>query len=113
MKELSIQVKSSFWASHFHTGKLNEEEHKHNFIYTIILKGKLNEEGYVEDFRKIEQVLQEQNLKLENTTLNKILTYPTTENLAIYLLKEIKKSLPLAHKIVLQEKENYSVIYEE
>lgn len=113
MKHITISVKSSFCAKHSHTGLLNEPSHKHNFIYTITLKGPINNEGFVSDFREVEQVLNKLNSTLEGKDLNDILPFPTTENLALFLFEKIKKELPLSSKITLQEKENYFVTYEE
>lgn len=112
-KTFSITVSSSFRASHSHDKTLNEPSHFHNFSYDITLSAPLNEEGYIEDFRKVEQRLKEINSAFENASLNDILPLPTTENLAYYIFKKVKIFFPSAVKITLREKENYSASYEE
>lgn len=111
-KTLSVTVCSSFTASHWHDKSLNEPKHPHNFKYEVTLEGPLNEEGYVADFRDIEAKLNQINALLEGITLNDILKYPTTENLAIYLFDEIKRDFPQIKKILVREKENYYAAYQ-
>ena len=113
MKEIKISVKSQFRASHYHDGVLNEPLHNHTFIYTVTLKGPLNKEGFLVDFRKVEQFLCELNESLSNKVLNKIIPNSTTENIAIFLFNKVKEKFPQICKIEIFEKENYSVTYEE
>ena len=112
-KTATIWVSSGFTAYHYHGGALNEEKHSHNFKYKIFLKGPLNEEGFLVDFREVENILKEINARLENKVLNEIIPPATTEVLAIYLFKEIKKTFPQISRIELNEKENYGAVYEE
>ncbi|MDR0646461.1 MAG: 6-carboxytetrahydropterin synthase, partial [Elusimicrobiota bacterium] len=106
-KTFTITLHSSFKAKHWHDGALNEPMHEHNFKYEAVFGGHLNKEGYIADFREIEEKLKEINLKLEGKDLNIILRYPTAENLASYLFDEIQKSFPQLVKIIVQESENY------
>ena len=112
-KTAIIWVCSQFKAFHFHDGALNESKHAHTFKYKIFLKGPLNAEGFLIDFREVENLLKQINLQLENKVLNKIIPPATTEVLAIYLFKEIKKTFPQISRIELNEKENYGAVYEE
>ena len=112
-KTATIWVSSGFTAQHYHGGILNEEKHSPNFKYKIFLKGPLNAEGFLVDFREVENLLKEINKKLENKVLNEIIPPATTEVLAIYLFEEIKKTFPQICRIELNEKENYGAIYEE
>ena len=84
-KTATIWVSSGFTAYHYHSGALNEEKHSHDFKYKILLKGTLNKEGFLVDFRKVENILKGINRKLENKVLNEIIPPATTEVLAIYL----------------------------
>ena len=112
-KSFSVEVSSGFTAFHSHDKSLNEPAHNHNFKYTITLKGPLNDEGYLVDFRKIEDLLTQISKELENKNLNTIIPVPTTENLAYYIFCKVKKVFPQACKIQLKEKENYQAVYEE
>ena len=112
-KTATIWVTSAFKAFHYHGGALNEEKHSHNFKYKVFLKGPLNKEGFLIDFREVEKLLTQINARLENQILNTIIPPATTEVLAIYLFEEVKKSFPQIYRIELNEKENYGVIYEE
>ncbi len=112
MKDIQITVKSQFRASHYHDGSLSEPVHDHNFIYIVTLKGPLNAEGFVVDFREVEEFLYELNKSLSFKVLNKIIPNSTTENVAIFLFDKVKEKFPQICKIQVFEKENYSVIYE-
>jgi 6-pyruvoyl-tetrahydropterin synthase len=111
-KILSITVASSFTASHWHDKTLNEGSHPHNFKYEVTLEGPLNEEGYLLDFRKVEEKLKQIDAKLEAAVLNDILRYPTTENLAVYIFREVQKDFPQITKVTVREKENYRATYQ-
>ena len=113
MKDIKISVKSQFRASHYHDGALNEPLHDHTFIYTVTLKGPLNKEGFLVDFREVEKFLYELSKSLSFKVLNEIIPNSTTENVAIFLFNEIKEKYPQICKIQVFEKENYSVTYEE
>lgn len=113
MKNIKISVKSQFRASHYHEGSLDEPVHDHTFIYIATLTGPLNEEGFLVDFREVEQFLLELNKSLSFKVLNKIIPNSTTENVAIFLFNKIKEKYPQICKIQVFEKENYSVTYEE
>ena len=69
-KTATIWVSSGFTAYHYHGGALNEEKHSHDFKYKIFLKGPLNEEGFLVDFREVENLLKQINARLENKVLN-------------------------------------------
>lgn len=113
MREIKISVKSQFRASHYHKGALNEPVHDHTFVYIVTLKGPLNAEGFLVDFRKVEEFLYELNKSLSFKVLNKIIPNSTTENVAIFLFNKVKVKFPQICKIQVFEKENYSVTYEE
>jgi len=111
-KILSISVCSSFTAAHRHDKSLLENLHSHNFKYKVTLKGPLNDEGFVVDFRKLEESLKELNASFEGKTLNEILRYPTTENLAIYIFEKVAAKYPQTSKVEIEEKEGCSACYE-
>lgn len=112
MQNIKISVKSQFRASHYHDGALSEPVHDHTFVYIVSLKGPINEEGFLVDFREVENFLYELNKSLSFKVLNKIIPNSTTENVAIFLFNKVKEKFPQIYKIQVFEKENYSVIYE-
>jgi len=112
-KIFSIKVSSAFKAFHSHDKTLNEAAHSHNFKYTVTLKGPLNDEGYLIDFREIDTLLTQISKMLEGRNLNEVIPVPTTENLACYIFGKVKEKFPQTCKIELSEKENYQAVYEE
>lgn len=112
-KIFSIKISSAFKAYHSHDKSLNEAAHSHNFKYEITIKGPLNDEGYIEDFRKVEEFLTQISQSLEGKNLNEVLPVPTTENLAYLIFTKVKAVFPGTCKIELREKENYLACYEE
>ena len=112
MKDIQISIKSQFRASHYHEGSLSEPLHDHTFEYIITLKGPLNDEGFLVDFREVEDYLRELNKGLCFKVLNNIIPLSTTESVAIFLFDKVKEKFPQICKIQVFEKENYSVTYE-
>ena len=112
MKDIEISVKSQFCASHYHKGSLSEPLHNHTFNYIVTLKGPLNNEGFLVDFREVERFLFDLNKTFSYKILNKIIPNSTTENIAILLFDKMKEKFPQTCKIQVFEKENYSVTYE-
>ena len=105
--KFTITVSSAFTAKHWHDKTLSEPVHEHHFKYEATLQGPLNAEGYLVDFRQLEAALAQTNSALEGRVLNDIMPYPTTENLAAYIFKELAKKFPQTVKIMVREKENY------
>ena len=81
--------------------------HGHNWTITVYCRSeRLNSEGMVTDFTKIKEVVKE---KLDHQNLNEVLSFnPTAENIARWVCKQI----PLCYKVVVQESEDNTVIYE-
>jgi 6-pyruvoyl-tetrahydropterin synthase len=109
----TVTVASAFTASHWHDKTLSEASHSHDFKYEVTLKGPLNTEGYLADFRLVEAALNQINAKLHGAALNDIFEYPTTENLAFYIYTKVKKLFPRTFKVTVLEKENYYAAYQE
>jgi len=110
-----LTKKSTFPASHYHEGSLDEVEHMHDFYYEVTLYGVTNEEGYLLDFRDVEEVLTETvNKKVIYKTLNKVLTLPpTTENLAIWIYDQLHPIFKdLLYSVKLYETPESWIIYE-
>ena len=110
-----LTKKSTFPASHYHEGTIEELEHMHDFYYEVTLYGVTNEEGYLLDFRDVEAVIKETiNKKLVYKTLNKVLSVPpTTENVAVWIYDQLKPVFKdLLHSVKLYETPESWIIYE-
>jgi len=66
--------------------------HAHNFKIEITFEGKLKG-GAVEglDFNKVKGEVREKIEELNHKNLNKLIDLPTVENIAVYLIKKLKK----------------------
>lgn len=86
MKKVYLTQCGEFTAAHSHDGTLNEPSHEHHFSYQVTFYGPLNNEGYLIDFREVQQFLQTHiSTYLDHADLNALFPYPTTENLAIWI----------------------------
>ena len=78
--------------------------HCHSFTVDIYVKGSLDREnGWVMDFKEIEKAFKPIHASLDHGFLNDIkgLNNPTSENLARWIWKELKPSLPKLSKVVV------------
>jgi 6-pyruvoyl-tetrahydropterin synthase len=66
--------------------------HSHEFKIEITFEGKLKD-GAVEglDFNKIKGEVKKEVGKLDGKNLNEIIDLPSVENMAVYLIKKLKK----------------------
>lgn len=95
MKQITLTQCSAFTARHGHGGALNEESHEHHFTYRVVFKGPLNAEGFLIDFREVQQFLHEHiNAVLNQADLNTLFTHPTTENIAIWIFEKTHTRFP-------------------
>ncbi|MCC6575086.1 MAG: 6-carboxytetrahydropterin synthase QueD [Planctomycetes bacterium] len=81
--------------------------HGHSFRVEIRVRGELDPKlNWVMDFDEISQVVKPiiEN-ELDHRYLNDVkgLENPTSEGIAVWLWKRIRKQLPLLHEIVVQE----------
>jgi len=95
MKKVSLTQCGQFTAAHSHDGSLNEPNHEHQFTYQVTFHGPLNNEGFLIDFRTVQQFLQAHiNAYLDHADLNALFPYPTTENLAIWIFEQVRAPFP-------------------
>lgn len=100
-----------FRASHSHRGMLLEPKHSHEYVCRITMEGEPNEEGFVCDFRAVKRIFKRVvALRLEGSDLDSLLEFPTSENLAEWIWKELDDFFPL-HSIELREKPHSAVVY--
>ena len=94
----------SFTATHHHGGTLAEGPHTHTFTFEATFYGPLNEEGYLIDFRVLQDFFaREITDRLNGIDLNTLLEKPTTEHLAFYLARLISKQFPQLCKLQVNE----------
>tara|TARA_B100000886_G_scaffold327872_1_gene275746 strand:+ start:20 stop:421 length:402 start_codon:yes stop_codon:yes gene_type:complete len=71
--------------------------HGHTFEITVFVKGKKTpSKGWVMDFKKIDAIVNPLIRKIDHKLLNDVkgLENPTSENIAIWFWKNIKKKIP-------------------
>ncbi|HDD45268.1 MAG TPA: 6-carboxytetrahydropterin synthase QueD [Candidatus Desulfofervidus auxilii] len=97
----ALKVISQFAAAHrlrHYQGKC-EALHGHNWQVEIEVRSKtLNTAGMVMDFQDLKALLKECLAKLDHAYLNEIPPFdkenPTSERIACYIFKQLKKALP-------------------
>ncbi len=90
--------------------------HGHSFSVEIHVKGDVDETtGWVMDFAEISSIFKPIFEQLDHRYLNDIdgLENPTSENLAQWIYRKLKKVLPLLDSIVVQETCTAGCIYRE
>ena len=112
MSNVQLTHTGSFTARHGHGGTLAEESHSHTFTYEITFYGPLNAEGYLIDFRALQDCLDKYvSAPLNGTDLNNRLRNPTTEELAIWIFKTVRKHFPQIYSVKLAEAPDRWVVY--
>lgn len=103
-----------FTAAHHHGGTLNEGPHTHTFTFEATFYGPLNKEGYLIDFRALQDFFaREISARLHQTDLNTLLKNPTTEELALYLFRQIAEKFPQLHHLkVAEEPDRWITLYQ-
>ena len=113
MKKVYLTQCGQFTAAHSHDGKLNEPSHEHHFTYQVTFYGPLNSEGFLIDFREVQQFLQTHiNAYLDHADLNALFPYPTTENLAIWIFEHLHPKFPALARVRVYEADDRWADYE-
>ena len=89
--------------------------HGHSFHVQVHVRGPVdNRTGWVIDFADIKDAFKPLESQLDHNFLNEIdgLENPTSENLARWIWRRLRKSLPLLSKIVVRETCTLGCIYE-
>ncbi len=89
--------------------------HGHSFHLTVYVNGPVGENtGWVIDFADISTVVKPVIAKLDHYYLNEIpgLENPTSENIAKWIWRQLKPSLPILTRILLKETCTTGCIYE-
>ncbi|MCD6353890.1 MAG: 6-carboxytetrahydropterin synthase QueD [Proteobacteria bacterium] len=99
-----------------------EELHGHNWKVVVRVSGEtLDHLGMVLDFKVLKQKINDIVQKLDHSYLNEIPPFdaisPSSENIACYLFKELKKAINdekiSMSQVKVWESENYAAIYSE
>ena len=91
MTQVYLTQCGQFTATHAHGGTLNEAAHTHTFTYEVTFHGPLNKEGYLIDFRVLQDFLARAvTSPLEKANLNTLFENPTTEALAIWIFNTVR-----------------------
>jgi 6-pyruvoyltetrahydropterin/6-carboxytetrahydropterin synthase len=107
----TIRKEFHFSASHSLKGLPKEHPcsnlHGHNYVITVELQTqKLDNVGFVVDYRKLEPIKQFIDLQLDHRHLNDItlrLVNPTAENLAKLIFERFKKDFPTLVAVEVSE----------
>lgn len=70
-----------------------ERIHGHTFKLQVTVKGKVGKDGLVFDFCLLKEIVEKRVLeKLDHRNLNDLFKIPSTENIAIWIWKKLKKA---------------------
>ncbi len=112
MTQVYLTQCGKFTATHGHGGTLKEAPHAHTFTYEVTFHGPLNEEGYLIDFRTVQDALTRKiSTALEGADLNKLFENPTTETLAVWIFNTVKEQFPQLHSVKLSEEKDRWITY--
>ncbi|MCX6112101.1 MAG: 6-carboxytetrahydropterin synthase QueD [Proteobacteria bacterium] len=113
-----IRITSKFNAAHNlrnYNGKC-EKLHGHTWKVEVCIEGsKLNETGFLYDFRVIKGATKEVLERFDHAYINEISPFdkinPTAENLASVIYEELKKQFPQLKEVTVWESEDASATY--
>lgn len=88
--------------------------HGHNYVVVVELRSStLNEDGFVEDYRKLDLVKNYLDLTLDHQHLNNVLPIkPTAESIAKFLFLLFIKKIPELYAIEVSETPKTNARYE-
>jgi 6-pyruvoyltetrahydropterin/6-carboxytetrahydropterin synthase len=85
--------------------------HGHTYSLHISVKGEINKNGLVMDFKDLKETVKQKVIaKLDHTYLNDIIEQPTAENICIWIWRILSKDLKL-YEIKLYETPDSYVTY--
>jgi len=123
-KMYEVSIIKSFSAAHMlkAVGGKCEELHGHNFkVEATVTAENLNSSGILVDFRNVKEWLQEILDKLDHKHLNEFPSFlgenPSSENIALYIYKEMKLKVRRTElkvsRVKVWESESAAVTYKE
>jgi 6-pyruvoyltetrahydropterin/6-carboxytetrahydropterin synthase len=88
--------------------------HGHNYILKVILKGELNEDGFVQDYNDLKPISDWVNNILDHRHLNDVFDFQTSvENMTKYVYNKFKPQFPLLFAVEMSETPKTNCRYEE
>lgn len=88
--------------------------HGHNYILRVFLKGKLNENGFVQDYGELKPIAEWIDKTLDHKHLNDVFSFQTSvENMSKHIYTLFKPQFPLLHAIEISETPKTNCRYEE
>lgn len=70
--------------------------HGHTYKLTVEIEGKINEKGWVINFKDLKKIVNEKVIdKLDHTFLNELIDLPTAENILVWILGMIEVPITL------------------
>ncbi len=100
-----------FHALHSHRGMLSEPKHAHDFNVVLTLRGEVNEEGFVVDYRAVKRLFRRLVAReLEGKDLDLLFEFPTSENLAAWVWEKMEAFFPL-YSVEVREKPHSRAVY--
>ena len=116
----TVEVSDRISAAHCLLGYDGEcaRLHGHNFEIAVVLKKEsLNSFGMVADFKEIKKRLREILSRFDHQNLNDIPPFdkilPTSENIASFIYRELKSSLPQLVEVRVSEQKGSLATYSE
>ena len=118
--KLYLKIRDTFSSAHYipnhpKCGKL----HGHNYKVVVTLELlQYSENQLVIDFGHLKDILRSILQKLDHRTLNDIISFPSAENIALYIFAKFeaeldRKMLPArVHRVEVFETEKYSAVVE-
>ena len=101
-----------FTATHHHGGTLCEDPHPHTFAFEATFYGPLNDEGYLIDFRVLQDFFARAiTARLNATDLNTLFKNPTTEALAIWIFNTVRAQFPQLCSVKVAEEPDRWIEY--
>ncbi len=115
MKSYTVAKDFCFEAAHslphLPVGHKCRNLHGHSYRFRVECSGPLDARGFVVDYAEISEVVKPLVARLDHQNLNEIFPFPTTaENIAGWLLDEIRRVLPSADAVVLFETAHTRVV---
>lgn len=110
---MQVRKQYKFEAAHFlprHTGKC-KDMHGHSWKVDVEITGRLNKDtGFVFDFDQLDEWVEPLINRFDHKLLNCFVRYPSSENIAIHFVHELRANIPFAEsdnieRIVVQVSE--------
>ena|SRR5271157_1275344 len=111
----AFQIDAAHRLSNVPKGHKCAQMHGHSFRIEIHIRGPVDSKlGWVMDFSDISNAFKPLCDQLDHQCLNEIegLENPTSENIAKWIWKRLRFSLPMLSKILVQESSESGCIYE-